>query len=204
MPNDPAPPSPAAPADWLARYQPWRRWVEPGFWIAATCLQAIINTVVVWMDIDRVGLDIARWKPLVWEWSSNLVLLALVPAVIALERWKPLALGSLRANLPWHVAGSMVFSLVHVAAMVTIRKAIYAAQGLTYNFGSPWVELPYEYLKDLRVYILFLLIVLSYRLLIRRLQGEAMLLDAPDEGPPVEPIERPARFLVKKLGKEYL
>ena len=39
----------------------------------------------------------------------------------------------------------------------------------------------------------------------RRLQGEASLLDAPDDdAPPVEPIERPERFLVRKLGREFL
>ncbi|WP_346950161.1 LytTR family DNA-binding domain-containing protein, partial [Dyella sp.] len=30
------------------------------------------------------------------------------------------------------------------------------------------------------------------------------LLAEPDEGPPVEPVERPERFLVRKLGKEFL
>ena len=43
--------------------------------------------------------------------------------------------------------------------------------------------------------------VALYRLLMLRLQGAASLLDAPDDGPPVEP---PERFLVRKLGKEYL
>ena len=37
-----------------------------------------------------------------------------------------------------------------------------------------------------------------------RWQGEARLLSAPDEGPPVEPVERPERFLVRKVGKEFL
>jgi len=43
-------------------------------------------------------------------------------------------------------------------------------------------------------------------LLLVRLQGEARLLDAPDEGegPALEPIDRPERFLVRKLGKEFL
>ena len=37
-----------------------------------------------------------------------------------------------------------------------------------------------------------------------RLQGEARLLVEPDEGPALEPVERPDRFLVRKLGKEFL
>lgn len=38
----------------------------------------------------------------------------------------------------------------------------------------------------------------------RRRQGEASLLAAPDEGPPVESVDRPDHFLVRKLGKEFL
>jgi DNA-binding LytR/AlgR family response regulator len=38
----------------------------------------------------------------------------------------------------------------------------------------------------------------------RRLQGEAHLLDLPDEGPPLDPVDRPERFLVRKLGREFL
>jgi DNA-binding LytR/AlgR family response regulator len=30
------------------------------------------------------------------------------------------------------------------------------------------------------------------------------MLDAPDEGPPLDSIERPERFLVRKLGREFL
>ena len=44
----------------------------------------------------------------------------------------------------------------------------------------------------------------GYRFLMRRLQGEASLLSAPDEGLPVEPLDRPERFLVRKLGREFL
>lgn len=40
--------------------------------------------------------------------------------------------------------------------------------------------------------------------MIRRLQGEATLLGRPDEGEPVEPVDRPERFLVRKLGRDFL
>lgn len=38
----------------------------------------------------------------------------------------------------------------------------------------------------------------------RRQQGEAALLGPPDEGLPAEPMERPERFIVRKLGREFL
>jgi DNA-binding LytR/AlgR family response regulator len=98
----------------------------------------------------------------------------------------------------------VLFSLAHVAAMVAIRQRVYAAMGQSYDFG-PWSrELPYEYLKDAGTYSGILVTVALYRLLLLRLQGEARLLSAPDEGPALEPVDRPDRFLVRKLGKEFL
>ncbi|KFN42852.1 LytTR family DNA-binding domain-containing protein [Arenimonas oryziterrae] len=188
----------------LERYQPYRRFFETGFWIFNYLLQATTNSVIVLLDVERVHLDFAPWEPIVWEWSSNLVLLALVPAVIAFERRFPLYLNQLRRHLPWHVLGSVVFSLVHVLAMVGLRHLAYAWYGESYDFGSWPRELAYEYLKDWQTYGTILLIVAVYHLVLLRMQGEARLLDAPDEGPAVEPVERPERFLVRKLGKEFL
>ena len=189
----------------LDRYQPYRRWVEPGFWIVLYIVQAALNAQISVMDVQRAHLNIASWQPETWEWSSHLVGLALVPAVIAFERWRPLYFGHFRRNLPWHALATVAFSLLHVGAMVGLRKLVYIAMGSGYDFGNWPRELLYEYLKDWRTYVNILLVVAAYRLLILRLQGEARLLDAPDdETPPVEPVERPDRFLVRKLGKEFL
>ena len=195
---------PDAQRDLLERYLPWRRWFEIGYWLLAMLLGATLNSIIVLLDIERTHLDFAAWQPVTWEWSSGLALLALVPVVIAFERRVPLEFGSLRRNLPWHLLASVVFSLAHVLAMVGMRKAVYAAMGDTYDFGAWPRELAYEYLKDMQTYAGILATVYLYRLLLLRLQGEAKLLDAPDEGPPVEPVERPERFLVRKLGKEFL
>ena len=192
------------PRSLLERYQPYRRLVEITFWIAFFALQASLNSVTVLFDIRRVHLDFASWEPAVWEWTSNMVLLALVPAVVAFEKRAPLYLDTLRRNLPWHVLASVVYSVVHVALMVALRKLIYSWQGFHYDFGYWPSELFYEYLKDWRSYAAVLLILATYHLLLLRLQGEARLLDAPDEGLAAEPIDRPERFLVRKLGKEFL
>ena len=145
-----------------------------------------------------VGQGLLSHNPMVY------LALALVPAVIAFERRFPLQWESWRANWRWHVMASVVFSVVHVLAMVGLRKLAYASQGEAYGFGNWPLELFYEYLKDARSYGSILILVALYRLLLLRLQGEASLLDAPDDGPAVEPVERPERFLVRKLGKEYL
>ncbi|MGH8107774.1 MAG: LytTR family DNA-binding domain-containing protein [Arenimonas sp.] len=188
----------------LARYLPYRRYCEIGFWVLNYLLASSINSIIVSMDIDRANLDFESWKPVVWETSSNLMLLLLVPAVIYFERRVPLYIGVFRKHLPWHVLASLVFCLLHVSGMVAIRKLIYMNQGEHYDFGNWPLELGYEYLKDWQTYSGILFTVFLYRLLLLRLQGEASLLDAPEDGPELEPVERPERFLVRKLGKEFL
>ena len=194
----------ANPTSLLERYQPYRNVVEPGFWILNYCLSAILDSAIVLLDFQRARLPVVPWHPVVWEWSSHLVLLALVPVVIAFERRVPLHFETLRRNLPIHALASVVYSVLHVVAMVGLRKLAYASQGEHYDFGNWPHELFYEYLKDWRSYVGVLAVVETYRLLLLRLQGEARLLDAPDEGPAVGSIERPERFLVRKLGKEFL
>lgn len=186
------------------RYLPYRRGVEIGFWVAGCVLTASGNSVTVAMELTRQGITHQPWQPAVWEWSSNLVLLALVPAVVWFTRRWPLHLETWRRFLPGYALASVVYSLGHVLGMVALREASYRLAGLDYDFGDWPRELFYEYIKDARSFIGAVLTIEVYRFLLRRLQGEASLLDAPDDAPPVEPVERPERFLVRKLGREFL
>lgn len=206
---------------WLDRYLPYRGAAEAGFWIVFYCLQALAQSLIVQMDIDRAELEgFAPWMPWVWEWSSNLVLLALVPALLAFDRRFPLVPGQLRRHLLAHFGASVVFSALHVAAMVGIRKSIYVAAGGVYDFGNWAGEFGYEYIKDVQSYFAILMFVYLYRLLLLRMQGEARLLDPvpvdpahaaaandatePASPAPESPPDRPERFLVRMLGKEFL
>ncbi|HEY9130310.1 MAG TPA: LytTR family DNA-binding domain-containing protein [Dyella sp.] len=177
----------------------WRRPFEVGFWIAFFVLNATFNSVTSTMD--HPGL--APWEPWCWEWSSAMVMLALIPAVVAGQRRWPIRFETWRTSLPWLLLGSVLFSLVHVGGMVLLRTLVYTAMGRRYEFGS-WEVWGYEYLKDVRSYAGIVALIALYQLWRTRFQGEARLLAEPDEGPPVEPVERPERFLVRKLGKEFL
>ena len=186
------------------RYLPRRRSFEAGFWVLSYLVSAVANSLTANMDVRRLDLGFAIWQPPVWESSSALLALALVPVVAWFTRRWPLHRDNWRRMLPLHLLGSIVWSALHVAGMVAIRKAIYASQGLHYDFSPWWWEFGYEYLKDVRSYAGVVLTIEGYRFLMRRLQGEASLLSAPDEGPPVESLDRPERFLVRKLGREFL
>jgi LytTr DNA-binding domain len=201
--TEPTPPAAAAstgPA-WFWR---WRRRIEVGFWVAMTLVNTIANSVIVSMDIRRDGLDFADWKPVVWESSSGVMILLLIPMIAWLTRRFPLHWGAWQRHLPLLLLGSVVFSLLHVFGMVALRELVYASQGQNYDFGHWPSELVYEYLKDVRGYVMIVSIMESYRFIIRRLQGEASLLGPPDEGEPVERVDRPDRFLIRKLGREFL
>ena len=186
------------------RYLGVRRTLEAAFWIAVFALQAGFNSVTTLDDLARAGLRHEPWQPVVWEFSSNLVLLVLVPALIAFERRFPVRTDTMPRSLWIHAAASVAFSLLHVAAMVALREAAYGSFGARYDFGDWPVRWFFEYLKDVRTYVLMLGAILVYRFVMLRLQGEARLLDAPEDGPAGEPVERPQRFLVKKLRKEFL
>ena len=197
--------SPVRPPSRYERYLPYRRWVEIGYWVVSAALAAIGNTITVTMEMQRAGMDFHPWGPAIWEWSSNGVLLALVPALVWFTRRFPLHLDTWRRQLPWYLLASVAYSLLHVLAMVALRKAAYLGLGEHYDFGHWPRELLYEYIKDVRTFLGAVLMIEGYRFLLRRLQGEASLLDAPDDDtPPVEPVERPERFLVRKLGREFL
>ena len=186
------------------RYLPWRRWFEAGFWVATSTINAVANSITVNMDVDKTGLGFAPWEPVVWEWSSALLWLALVWPIAWFSRRFPFHWDTWKRQLPWHLLASVVVSLVHVVGMVALRTVAYRWQGQDYDFGDWPRELVYEYLKDVRSYAGIVVTIEFYRLLLRRLQGEASLLAEPDEGVPIDPLDRPDRFLVRKLGREFL
>lgn len=200
-----------APAtDWFTRYLAVRRRAEVAFWVVVLALQAAFNSVVTWMDLERVAArQLQPWEPVMWEATSALVIGALIPFIVWFERRFPVRWDTLRTALPMHLLASCVFCALHVGGMWLLRKAGYALMGERYDFG-PWsVQLAYEYLKDVRTYALILAAILSYRFLMLRLTGEARVLDAPEPAPgdaeaAPQPEARPTRFLVRKLRREFL
>jgi hypothetical protein len=188
----------------LDRYLRHRRGWEIALWTAWWLLDAAANSVVAIMDIERRDLQFAWWEPVVWEYSSALMLLALLPAQLAFDRRLPFAAENWRRVAAAHLAATIPYSLMHVFGMVGLRHLAYSVAGSDYDFGDWPKELLYEYLKDVRTYASVLIVVHLYRSLLLRLRGEVRLLTAPDAGLPHEPIERPSRFLVRKLGAEFL
>lgn len=205
---------PPAPSS-FERFAPYRRAVEIGYFVLVAIVNATSNTITVQMEHARLGTDIQPFEPAIWEWSSTLVILALVPALVMFTRRWPLAWQGLRRTLPLYVAVSVLWSVLHVVGMVALRKLAYAYSGSNYDFGQWPRELLYEYLKDFRTFGGLVITILVWRWLMLRLQGEASVIGTGEEPDPDngatdhrargEPVPiRPERFLVRKLGREFL
>jgi len=122
------------------------------------------------------------------------------------QRW-PLHADTWKRRLPLYLLASVAWSLVHVLGMMALRHLAYAALGHHYQDDATWaVRALYEYLKDVRAFFSFVAIEHFFSWFGRRRQGEAHLLAVADDAPPQEAqaVERPERFLVRKLGRDFL
>jgi hypothetical protein len=166
-------------------------------------INVIVLATTTLMEFARINKSIPAWEPFCWEISSQLLLLLLIPVGIFISnRW----LDKLKFNvrLAAHAALTIPFSAVHIAGMVGIRELWYRFMDSHYMFGNLPMELLYEYRKDAQSYLTLALIIFGYRLIVRRLQGEASYLGNDDENENAESEVPPERLLIKKLGREFL
>jgi len=162
-----------------------------------------ISATSILMEASRGGQEIPFpfWQPFVWEYSSALSLILLLPLLILLLTKVPLTWPFIKQNIIWHIFGSFVFSMMHISLMVLFRKIAYISQNLRYEFGEMPIELFYEYRKDALAYFLFIIIIYCYRFVTSRMIGEAQpIVDGEDDHKP----QKIERLLVKKLGKEFI
>ncbi|HEX7129435.1 MAG TPA: LytTR family DNA-binding domain-containing protein [Rhodanobacteraceae bacterium] len=175
--------------------------------VAAICT---VNVFTALTDHARSGDPLRWWEPVVWEYSSAILLWALIPFVAWLYRRAPITSHTWRWALPLHLAVTPVFSLVHVGGMVLLRKLSYGLLGGHYRFG-PWLsDWVYEYRKDLIAYILILGALQAFRTYRLWLESQAAPTPAAAEtvpgavGPPASEPAPLERLVVKKLNREFI
>jgi signal transduction histidine kinase len=120
----------------------------------------------------RGRVDIAAWKPLVWEITSVIVIFALIPVVVRFE-----AHFRLDAHPRWrivvaHLGAALIFSALHVAGILLLRKLVYALVGQRYGFDSLAIQGFYELQRDLIVYVVILVVIFANREFQVRRTGE--------------------------------
>lgn len=141
----------------------------------ATLLRRVPNWLVyvacwllvgVYQGLNAVigeGPDVAAWKPFVWEMSSVVIVLVLVPLVFRLEQRFRIDSRPRGRIVLAHVAGLLVFSTVHTAVMVSLRQLAYVAMGESYDFGSISMRWFYELQKDVILYSVILVVIFAMR-----------------------------------------
>jgi hypothetical protein len=144
------------------------------------------------------------WEPYVWEYSSAIVVLTALPLIVAFDRRLPISWSTWRLNLVRHALASVIFSAYKIGGATLLRKLAYAAMGEHFVFSSLPYGIGSNLLSDVRLYLEILAVTYAYRFILLQLRGEARVFATPEVGAPVESLERPQRFLVRKLGKEFL
>ncbi|MGH9646855.1 MAG: sensor histidine kinase, partial [Bryobacteraceae bacterium] len=146
------------------------RWLRLG-WLLYFVLALLMGAYLgINQRIDNPG--IAVWKPFVWEYSSALIIVALVPVVVGLERRFHVDARPRGRVIAVHLAGAIVFSAVHVTVIVALRKLAYALAGESYDFGNVPVRAFYELQKDAIIYVVIMLVAFAVREFRVRRAGE--------------------------------
>lgn len=129
----------------------------------ALSMFALVNTFSVQHEFRETGRRLPFWEPFVWETSSIVVILALMPVFMAFARrvW-PL-------DPPWprvaalHLLGLLAFSLLHIAGMGIVRWAAYELVGDFYAPFAPLGDFLYEFRKDALGYVGFVALYVAWR-----------------------------------------
>lgn len=197
--------TPTAPGQQLDTAQRRRRWLMFLLWVVIFGVAAVGNVLTSRIDAERYNVPYTTWHIILNEVSSPVASLLLLPfLLIACDRW-PLHTDTWRRYLPYYLVGSVVWCVLHITGMDLLRIAGYSLGGDSYDPGSLRLQFVYEYLKDVRTFFYIVVLCHAVGWFGRQIKGEASLLAEPDdEAAPVEPVDRPERFLVRKLGRDFL
>jgi len=188
----------------IDRYLEHRRTWETLIVLGFVALGLLASVGVELIEYRREVRSFPIWLPVVLEATSHLALLVVFPLILWFDARMPIRIASLKISVPAHILFSVVVSLAHVTLMYWARVVVIdklAPGGVGYRWENWFGEFIYEYLKDFRTYFGILALVYLYRFILRRLRGEAGFVSESADG------ERPGvsdRFLVKKLGREFL
>jgi hypothetical protein len=173
-------------------------WRVPAIWAVLIVLSVVTRSYVGVIDEVRRGNDIGLGPTLVFEITSHLVVVALLPALYWLHRRWPLG-GGLR-NLVIHAVAVVPFSIAHTAGMGALRSLWFnAIVGVPYAFPLTVDRLSYEFAKDVVSYLMLTTGIVALRYVLQRAP-----LAKPEPSSPVPPspggAALPERFAVRRRG----
>jgi two-component system, LytTR family, sensor kinase len=149
-------------------------WLRLG-WPLYLVLAALFGSYMglnAFIGLHSVRPDLAAWQPFVWEWSSILVIVALIPVIVGFEERFRVDARPRRRIVAAHAVGAVAFSIAHTTGMVLLRKLVYALGGQTYDYGNLLVGAFYELQKDVLTYLVILTVIFAVREFRIRRAGE--------------------------------
>jgi two-component system, LytTR family, sensor kinase len=149
-----------------ARHRPIPAW---SIWLVCALAFGVYQGL---NSLIGAGTGTAGWKPFVWELSSVITVLALLPAVIWFAKRFPVDAKPRGRIVLAHVCGVLVFSAAHTTGMVVLRELAYAAMGTDYEFGNVVIRGFYELQKDVILYSMTLVGIFAVREFRVRRAGE--------------------------------
>jgi hypothetical protein len=188
----------------IDQYLAKRRYWEFALILLIVVVSFVTNLGTELIERGRLGDDVDFSQPFILEATSHIAMALSIPLLLWFDRMWPVRAATWGRSAVTHLVLSVPFSLAHVTMMYWARVLSFgtAADGSRYHWDNWLGDFRYEYLKDFRSYFLILALVYLYRHVIRRLQGEAgFLTEAKDE---IAVAGISDRFLVKKLGREFL
>jgi len=146
------------------------------------------------------GQVLSLWEPAVWEYSSLLLMLGLIPFIAWFNDRIPIGARTWKWAVPLHLLATVPFSLIHVSGMLGLRVLVYDLLGKHYGVGPPLATWIYEFRKDILSYWVIVGALYAFRVyglwLESRLSPEASTAPVANAG-----IER---LVVKKLNREFI
>ncbi len=188
----------------LEQYLAKRRYWEIALIALILAIGFLANLGIEFIERGRLGVDFDRSVPIILETTSHLAMALVIPLLLWFDKLAPICSATGLRGFVSHLAFSVVFSLTHVTLMYWARVVAFGlgSDGARYHWDHWPREFVYEYLKDFQTYFLFLALIYLYRFVIRRLQGEAGFISEEKDEQTVTSMSD--RFLVKKLGREFL
>jgi len=171
------------------------------FFAALLTVIAVSNAFTTLADNARGGNVLPWWKPATWEFSSVSVVWCLIFGVAWWLKRFPINRSDWWRSLPAHLLFTFPYSLLHVGAMVGLRKLVYAVMGESYDFGAWWPNWIYEYRKDLVGYGIIVAGLVAFRIY-------GLWLDSRSDVAPAAPgpggAPKLERLVVRKLNREFI
>ena len=152
-----------------------------GLFAVVLALITVGNAESMISDFDAAGVHETRTHIWIWEVSSILAWICVMPLIW----WGAARVRPPRFSWPTtgflFVAGLPVASGVHIGLMILFRKLAYWPQGLSYHFegglASPYL---YEFRKDAATYLQFVLLAVVCQWLLARVGAETAISEEPD------------------------